>query len=119
MVHKPWTIGAGTADDMRSIASRMDQTEEEALDLYEAATALPRQELRAAMAAETYYTPKEATAVGFATEAIEPFAIAACMSPEFREKYHSKLPSDVAVVLPTEVRKAQYASQLRYHPKNW
>ena len=119
MIHKPWTMGAGNADDLRHVAARMDQTEEEAIDLYEAASALTRTEIRAAMAAETYYTPDEATAIGFATESIEPFRIAACMSDDVRQRFHMRLPSDLDIMQPAHMRRQKYEEQLRLHPKNW
>lgn len=101
MIHKPWTVGMGTADDFRAAAQRMDQTESEALDLYESISSLPREELAEAMSVETYYTPSDAKAAGFATEVVEPLAIAACMSAKLREKF-SHLPSDLEVIEPTQ-----------------
>ncbi|MDH3445753.1 MAG: Clp protease ClpP [Deltaproteobacteria bacterium] len=97
MIHKPWMFGMGNAEDMRAAATRLDQTEQEALDLYESISALTREEIAAAMAVETFYTPKEAEAVGFATEVAEPFALAACMSRSLRLRF-KHLPDDLQVL---------------------
>ena len=96
MIHKPSSFGIGNADDMRGIAERLDSTEEQAIDLYESVSALTRKEIAEAMAAVTFYSPKEAEAAGFATEVIEPFAIAACMSSNLRDTIKN-IPDDLKV----------------------
>ena len=133
MIHKPHAFGGGTAQDLREQAERLDATEEEAIDLYQANSNLSREEIADFMEKETFFTPKEAETAGFATEIVEPFAIAACMSDQLRQSFKS-LPDDLEVMRPLrttpegekllgkladEVAKQRIARQAALHPSNW
>lgn len=118
MIHKPWSFGMGNADDFRANAARMDQTEEEALDLYEKRSSMSRVELRAKMDAETFYTAKEALNAGFATQTEEQFAQAACMSDLMRQRF-KHLPDGFEVKGPAAMEREKYEQQLATFDDSW
>lgn len=68
MIHDPWGIAVGTADDMRSRAGTLDAIADEMVGIYERHSNLSRDEIVAAMQAETWYTPDQAYQAGFADE---------------------------------------------------
>lgn len=68
MVHNPWTIQIGDSNDMRKAAADLDVIREGMLDAYESRTGLERGELRAMVDAETWLSPLDAVAKGFADE---------------------------------------------------
>lgn len=118
MIHRPHSFGFGNEDDFMEMAKRLQQTTAEALDLYEAVSALTRDEINNAMIAETFYTPKEAEAAGFATETVELFAVAACISPKLRGTF-KHLPSDMKVVEPGYIDPSIAERAKELHPSNW
>lgn len=68
MIHNPFTIAIGDADDMRQTADRLDKVTESLMDAYEARTGIERDELKAMLDAETWFTAAEAIEQGFADE---------------------------------------------------
>ena len=128
MIHLPISFGMGNEHEMRSQADRLHQTTEEAIDLYETVANLDRAEIQKAMEVETWYSPKDAAGIGFATEVAEPFAIAACMSEKIRLNL-LHLPDDLEVIDPSErvinppetsLDDAEYQAMYEAkHPKNW
>jgi ATP-dependent protease ClpP protease subunit len=68
MIHDAWTIAAGDAAAMRSIADRLDETSQAIAEIYSARSGRTPTEMRDAMRAETWYTGKEAVAAKLATE---------------------------------------------------
>jgi ATP-dependent protease ClpP protease subunit len=114
MIHEPYTLPRDgmNSTEMRAAADRMDQTKDEALALYETMSTMTRAEIETAMKSETFYTPKEAMAAGFATEVIEPYAIAAKMSTRLRETFQH-LPDDVEVIDPAAMANQDEVEQGR------
>lgn len=77
MIHKPWGIQGGDADDMRQYAELMDKMETSMIGAYRR-TGLSDDELKALLKQETWYTGAEAVAAGFAdnvTQAVEAAAL--------------------------------------------
>lgn len=70
MIHDPFGFAMGTAAEMRKMAETLDKIGGEIADIYEPRTGLTRDEVVAAMSAETWYTAAEALAVGFADEIV-------------------------------------------------
>jgi ATP-dependent Clp protease, protease subunit len=70
MIHNAWTLALGNADDMESTASLLRKVDSSILDDYVAKTGKEREEIAAAMAAETWYDAKEAKEFGFVDEII-------------------------------------------------
>lgn len=82
MIHDPSAGIYGKAQDFRQVADVLDKITESILNTYEARTKLTRDQLRAAMAAETYYTADEAVMAGFATAKVQAMKAAALWNPE-------------------------------------
>lgn len=68
MVHNPWTIGIGEADDFRKTAEMLDRVRDNLIAVYEERTGLPRDRLQELLDKETWMTADEAVELGFATE---------------------------------------------------
>lgn len=82
MIHDPSAGIYGRAQDFRQVADVLDKITESILNTYEGRTKLTRDQLRAAMAAETYYTADEAVTAGFATAKVAPLKAAALWNPD-------------------------------------
>ena len=67
MIHNPWTVSMGGADQLRKDADLLDKMETNIRNSY-ARSNLSAEELDAAMDAETYYTAEEAKEAGFIDE---------------------------------------------------
>ncbi len=68
MIHDPWGMSVGTADDMRKCAGTLDQIRDTLLDTYVARTKGDRDEISAMMAAETWFKAEDAKKNGFVDE---------------------------------------------------
>lgn len=68
MVHNPWTVAIGEADDMRKTADVLDRIRDSLIAIYEERTGLPRATLQNLLADETWMTAEEAVELGFAHE---------------------------------------------------
>lgn len=72
MIHDPWMVGVGNAEELRKAAELLDQFGTSLVDIYATRTGLPEDEIREMMAEETWMTAEEAVEKGFADEVIEP-----------------------------------------------
>lgn len=79
MVHDPWTMAVGDAQDFRKIADNLDQIREAMLAAYQGKTGLEREELLPLLEAETWMTAEEAVERGFADEIEEAKRVAASL----------------------------------------
>lgn len=68
MIHSPWTMAAGNANELRKIADVLETHEISMVDAYAEASGKPADEILAIMANETWYTADNAVKGGFATE---------------------------------------------------
>lgn len=68
MVHNPWTIALGDADDLRETAAVLDKLRDGIVQTYRGKTGAGIEEVQAAMDAETWYTADEALEAGYADE---------------------------------------------------
>lgn len=66
MIHNPSLFASGTAEDLRSAAKMLDKIETVMVGVYAKRTGQDAASIRAAMAAETWYTADEAIAFGLA-----------------------------------------------------
>lgn len=71
MVHKPWGVTAGNADDMREYADFLDKNEDLLIKPYMDKTGLPEEEIRDLLTAETWMNGEEAVEKGFADELMD------------------------------------------------
>jgi len=67
MIHDPWGMSAGTADEMRKAAESLDKVREVIVDTYVVRTGGKADELSAMMSAETWMNAEDALQHGFAT----------------------------------------------------
>lgn len=87
MIHEPWGMTAGPADDHRKTADVLDKMTGNFADLYAGHSDLRRDEALVAMKAETWYTAAEAVDAGFADGVGDGGAIAASAEDLARFKY--------------------------------
>lgn len=80
MVHSPWTIAMGDADNMREVADMLDKIEVGLVDAYVAHTQQDRKTVEKWMAVETWFTRQEAIDAGLATGVSDPKAAPAAAS---------------------------------------
>lgn len=80
MIHNPWTYAAGDAEDLRKVATALDQAMEAIIAAYKAkAPNIDEVELRRMVNAETWLTASEAVALGLADEVGEGVTVKACL----------------------------------------
>lgn len=72
MVHKPWGIQGGDANDMRRYVELLDKIEGSMVSAYVAKTGKTAEEIHAILEAETWMNGAEAVAAGFADKILEP-----------------------------------------------
>jgi len=77
MIHNPWAVAAGNADELRDFAATLDIIATSLVGTYVARTGLPEDEIKQLLADETWLTAEDAVAKGFATEMSEVLRIAA------------------------------------------
>lgn len=70
MVHNPWTIALGNAEELRDVADTLDTIRDAMIAAYRRATGLDEAELREALNDETWMTAEEAVEAGFATSVV-------------------------------------------------
>lgn len=71
MVHSPWVVAAGSADELRKAASDLDKFEAALIATYVARTQRTEDDVKAMLSATTWMTAEEAVAEGFADK-VEP-----------------------------------------------
>lgn len=64
MIHNPWGMVIGNANDMREMAGTLDKVGGSLEKIYQDRTGLSPKAVRAVMDAETWYTAEEAKAIG-------------------------------------------------------
>jgi ATP-dependent protease ClpP protease subunit len=68
MIHNPWTVAIGDADDMRDVADMLDKVGESLVDIYHERTGIEASEIKKLLTAETWLTATDAVEQGFADE---------------------------------------------------
>jgi ATP-dependent Clp protease protease subunit len=77
MIHDPWTVAMGSADEFRKKADLMDQVKGNLVDTYARRAGLPAEQIAALMSEETWLTAKDAQHLGFVDEIAEELQLAA------------------------------------------
>lgn len=77
MIHDPWSVVVGSADDMRKQADAMDKMKLGLVAAYHRKSGKDKDEIADLMSAETWMTASEAKEMGFADVVEAPVAIAA------------------------------------------
>lgn len=81
MIHNPSVIAWGDAEVMRRNAEILDRVKDAILNTYEDRTKMKREDLAAAMDAETYYSADEAVTTGFASAKVSAVRATALWDP--------------------------------------
>lgn len=89
MVHKPWGIQGGDADDMRRYAELLDKVESSLVMAYVAKTGKSEEDIKALLKSETWMTGREAIEAGFADHITEPLQAAAQLSSQRMQEFHN------------------------------
>jgi ATP-dependent protease ClpP protease subunit len=71
MIHNAWTLAMGNAGDMRETAAMLDKVDGSLVDGYVARSGKPADEIRALMAAETWFEAQAAIDAGFCDSQVE------------------------------------------------
>lgn len=66
MVHNPWSMGAGSAEELRKMADVLDEIKESVIPIYEEKTGKTHDEIEDIMDAETWMSAERAVELGFA-----------------------------------------------------
>ena len=82
MIHNPWAITAGDADELRKLAETMDQVKDSLLKVYADRTGGEAEEISDMMNAETWLSSAEALERGFATSISENKSVSAQYDPK-------------------------------------
>lgn len=89
MIHKPWGVSWGDADDMRDYADLLDKVENVLIPAYMEKTGKTKEELEAMLSEETWLTAEECVEHGFANSIIEPVKAMASLSSKRIEEFKS------------------------------
>lgn len=71
MVHKPWTMAVGDANELDKVKEVLNGIENSIIPIYESRTGKSTDEIRELLEAETWMTAEQAVEMGFADELIE------------------------------------------------
>lgn len=132
MIHKPWGIQGGDADDMRKYADLLDKVENTLIMAYMSKTGKSEQELAEMLSEETWLTGKECVEQCFADKLAEPLVAMASIQSKQLEDY-VKMPKEIKAMLftpqgnvganpkleqPTPQAEVQTAQQAVENPQN-
>jgi ATP-dependent protease ClpP protease subunit len=88
MIHDPWSMVVGTADEMRKEAEMMDKAKQNIIVTYQNKVELSDTALADMMAEETWMTGPEAKDFGFVDEVTAPMKMAASYDRRILNNYH-------------------------------
>lgn len=71
MIHKPWTMAIGDANEMDKVKEVLNSIEKSIVPIYSSRSGKSNEEIEALLEAETWMTATEAVEQGFADEAVE------------------------------------------------
>ena len=89
MIHKPWGIQGGDAEDMRKYADLLDKVENTLIPAYASKTGKTPEELAEMLSAETWLTAKECVEQGFADKLAEPLVAMASIKSRKLEDFEN------------------------------
>src|SRR5699024_8216096 len=87
MIHNPWTVSDGNANEFRKLADDLDKIRESLISAYEDRTMLNREEIIEIMDKETWLTAKECEEYGLCDVVEEEKMIAACVDLSLLKAY--------------------------------
>ena len=86
MIHSPWSVVAGNADEIRKEAAVLDGMESALVNAYHAKTGIDKAELSEMLKAETWIYADQAVEQGFANRTIKPIKADACFDQSIEKK---------------------------------
>jgi ATP-dependent Clp protease protease subunit len=89
MIHNPWTMAFGDANELRKMADVLDKYRDSIVDAYTDKSEKDKKAVMAILDAETWYTAQEAVDAGFATEVGD---IVAGQAPTFAKAMYTGKP---------------------------
>ena len=89
MIHKPWGIQGGDAEDMRKYADLLDKVENTLIPAYASKTGKTPEELAEMLSAETWLNGKECVEQGFADKLAEPLLAMASIKSRKLEDFEN------------------------------
>lgn len=95
MIHNPWGVAMGDADEMRDQAALLEKIREGMIAAYSAKSGQEPEQIAAWMDAETWFTATEAQAAGFVDEVTDSLALAASTNKFSRLAKFRNAPSDL------------------------
>ena len=98
MIHKPWGIQGGDAEDMRKYADLLDRVENTLIPAYASKTGKTPEELAEMLSAETWLNGKECVEQGFADKLAEPLVAMASIKSRKLEDFE-KMPNEIKNML--------------------
>lgn len=106
MIHDPWTIAIGNAEDFRSVSELLDQITGQIVTAYGRREKVDKAAIRDAMRSETWYTAEQAKEVGLVDTVTEATVAVAAKVPPGRYANAPKrlLGGQVAPAKPQEAR---------------
>jgi ATP-dependent Clp endopeptidase proteolytic subunit ClpP len=95
MIHNPWGVAMGDADEMRDQAALLEKIREGMIAAYASKSGQEPEQIAAWMDAETWFSAEEAQAAGFVDEVTDSLAIAASANKFSRLGKFRNAPSDL------------------------
>ena len=114
MIHNPWSITVGDADDMLKAVESLGKVRSTLVDTYQWHSELDDDEIEALMDAETWMDAEEAIEYGFADEVIEGLRAAASIDPRGLAKI--RVPEHYAERVAAFVRQPDFDIVVRVKP---
>ena len=96
MIHEPWSVGQGTADDLRAEAEVLDKMKKSLVRAYTKKTGLDDEEVEEMMKAETWMNAEEALSSGFVDYIEDGLEAAASITPETARQRFDKFQSSMS-----------------------
>ncbi|ORI73757.1 MULTISPECIES: head maturation protease, ClpP-related [Leuconostoc] len=94
MVHMPWTLSQGNAEEMRKTADTLEKTGDSIVDIYSERTGIPSDDIRNIMNDETWLSAEEAVEQGWATKLDKKEAVMNSVPKEILGRF-SNVPKNV------------------------
>jgi ATP-dependent Clp endopeptidase proteolytic subunit ClpP len=95
MIHNPWGVAMGDADEMRDQAALLEKIREGMIAAYASKSGQEPEQIAAWMDAETWFSAEEAQAAGFVDEITDSLALAASSNKFARLGKFRHAPSDL------------------------
>lgn len=102
MIHNPWTVTMGDADDLRKDAETLDKMRDSVIAFYQSKTSASADDLKALMDADSWLAKADLEANGFTVgDYADDFRAAACVTrrhfdavPEAARRFLAEMPGD-------------------------